>query len=298
MTKRSYSLTILVPCYNESKSLMVLLPKLVKFCEDNKIYLLIVNDGSIDNSLKIINSYISESKLSNVISHHNNLGYGAALKTGIHNAQTDYIVTFDADGQHSIRDILRLHKHLISTNSDLVIGTRKANEKNLYRSFGKWIIRRLTSLLIGLDVKDLNSGIKIYKKDTLVPMLQFVPNNMAFSDLIVIIFFTERKVISELDVSINKRIAGQSSINIKVFFETISAIFNAVIFFKPMRVFSAISLILFLGGLFWGSYIFSFGGGLSIGAFLLITLSALSIFFGVLASQISNLWRAVNERTK
>ncbi len=69
-----------------------------------------------------------------VLEHSLNKGYGAALKTGLSQAQTQYVLSFDADGQHNVADIPRLLEATKSQNADLVIGSRKTESSSFRRS--------------------------------------------------------------------------------------------------------------------------------------------------------------------
>ena len=82
------TLSILIPVYNEEKALPSVLPEIISFVNENDFNLVLVNDGSKDNSLGIMNEIcIGESKCS-VVNHKVNKGYGGAIKSGVNAAQT------------------------------------------------------------------------------------------------------------------------------------------------------------------------------------------------------------------
>lgn len=84
-------LTLVIPCYNEENNIPSVLPAVIDYCEKNDACLIVVNDGSSDRSLELLNGFRSP-KL-RVISHKRNRGYGGALKTGIASAETPYVIT-------------------------------------------------------------------------------------------------------------------------------------------------------------------------------------------------------------
>ncbi|MDY7037276.1 MAG: glycosyltransferase family 2 protein [Thermodesulfobacteriota bacterium] len=101
--KNSNVLTLIVPSYNEASVLPKLLPDLIAYCEDKKWKIILVNDGSTDETSSILNNYPNTDNFK-VIHHRLNRGYGAAIKSGISEADTKYIVTIDSDGQHYLEE--------------------------------------------------------------------------------------------------------------------------------------------------------------------------------------------------
>ncbi len=104
-------LTIVIPAYNEYQALTTFLPELIAYCRDNGCQLIIVNDGSKDQTLELLDRYRPEPFFL-AINHKLNRGYGGALKSGIQAAQTELVITIDADGQHRLEDVTRLYQAL------------------------------------------------------------------------------------------------------------------------------------------------------------------------------------------
>ena len=159
-------LSVVVPIYNEAASLSGVLKELVPYCREHKWKLILVDDGSTDNTPAILKEYEEHPDI-NIIHHKVNRGYGGALKTGILQADTPYVVTMDADGQHELRDIEKMLGFCLEKDADLVVGNRgKQGSSGLYRSIGKWMIRKFAALLMPVHISDLNSGLS-YIKPTL-----------------------------------------------------------------------------------------------------------------------------------
>ena len=155
-------LTVVILAYNEEKSLQVLLPDLIEFCSGHDFQLVIVNDGSKDGTESILSQY-RDSACFSFFTHKVNRGYGGAIKTGIANTHTKYVITIDADGQHDLSDVLALHQHIEESNADMIVGSRMAHkDASLYRSIGKNLIRWFAKMLMPIHIEDINSGIKIY----------------------------------------------------------------------------------------------------------------------------------------
>lgn len=289
LENKTKELTIVIPCYNEAENLKILLPKLITFCKENDFQLIIVNDGSHDESEEVLMQYINYENVT-IIKHKINRGYGAAIKSGIEEVQTKFLITIDGDGQHELDDIKKLYDLIKEKDADMVIGSRKNFKPySLYRHFGKFVIRNFAKILMPLKIYDINSGMKIYNTELAKKYIKLCPNSMSYSDIITLVYINQKNLVLEIPIRVNKRIKGESTISTKTAFETILALFNILMIFNPLRIFLPLSLILLLLGLSWGLPIIIMGRGLSVGA-LLAVLSALALFLlGLVAEQLASL---------
>ncbi len=284
---RKNTLTVVIPVYNEEDSLQLFLPELISLCQKNQWDLLVVDDGSTDASLKILTEYENQKNVK-LIHHKVNRGYGGALKSGIANSTTTHIVTVDGDGQHCLSDIDPVFNFALATDADLVIGNRGRNKfASPYREFGKWIIRSFTKILMPLPIRDLNSGLKLYRTDLAKRYSAICPNSMAFSDVITLTFISQRNLVLEHPITILERKRGKSTIRIHTALDTVMEIINIALMFNPLRVFLPISLTCVLFGIGWGMPILLSGHGVSIGSMLAIVIGLLFFALGLLASQLA-----------
>lgn len=290
---QSLSLSLIMPVYNEEKSLAQFLPNVVAFCQQKNFQLIIVNDGSTDQSYQLIDDYKNESFVK-IIHSKMNGGYGAAIKKGIRAAETDYVVTLDADGQHSLTDIEKLFQKARLTDADMIVGDR-GKSSGYYRSVGKWILHRIAGLLMPLHIKDINSGMKLYHTGLAKKYISICPNTMAFSDIIMLAFVYNRNRVIEEPITIQPRISGKSTINTMTAVDTLKEIINIVVLFNPMRIFFPLGLFSIFISLIWAIPIFIKGNGLSVGALLGVMIGIVSLFFGLLAEQISAFRKATLE---
>jgi glycosyltransferase involved in cell wall biosynthesis len=287
MSMKKNLLSVVVPIYNEEESLPQSLPSLIEYCQDQKWTLVLVNDGSTDGTKSILEEYEPIPGV-DVFQHGINHGYGGALKTGISKVTTEYIATMDADGQHNPEDVLALLQLATNKQADLVVGSRPpAFLSNSFRSTGKWLIRRFARFLMPLPIKDLNSGFKLYRTDLVQKYIELCPDSMAFSDIITLVFINQRHLVLEHPISISKRIAGKSTINIYTAFDTLINILNIAMMFNPLRVFLPLSFLFVLLGMGWGLPFILMGRGLSVGAVLAIFTGLLFFVIGLIAQQLS-----------
>lgn len=267
----------------------MVVPNLMQFAEKNGLKVIIVNDGSKDGSKYVLENFAGQYGQLNVIHHKVNRGYGGAIKTGIAAADTDLVITIDADGQHNLDDVLVMRDTLVNSEADMLIGARGKGGSSLFRNTGKWLIRIISRILIPNKISDLNSGIKVYRRELAMKYIALCPDGMAYSDVIALIFINQRHLVTETKVSVSKRVAGSSTIGIGTAFDTLREILNILMLFNPMRLLFPIAVLLVLVSIAWEIPIFLRGDGISVGAMLGIVLGFLCFVIGLLAEQLSKI---------
>ncbi|MFC1665995.1 glycosyltransferase family 2 protein [Pseudomonadota bacterium] len=279
-------LTIIVPAYNEEASLPALLEDILPYCQRQRYKLIIVNDGSSDNSKQLLDDIPHKDWLT-IIHHKVNKGYGGAIKSAIVAADTPYLMTIDADGQHSIDDIERLYSYLTRTDADMVIGRRASGQDTTYRRIGKILIRGIAKMLMPIHIEDLNSGMKVYRSDFAKKYISLCPDSMAYSDIITLIFINQKHLVLEQDITVKHRKAGSSTINSRTALDTVLEILNIVILFNPNRIFFPLAVIFTVVGVAWGLPFLFRGEGVQASTVLLVISGLLFFLMGLLAEQLS-----------
>lgn len=166
MSNSKDDIYIVVPAYNEEKTVS----QIIEGIAEEGYNVVLVNDGSKDNTLNLVIE--SKRKYPDkifVISHMINRGLGAALKTGMTvalNKGAEYILTFDADGQHEIGDIAKVVKPLQDGEADACIGARPLKDMPLSKSFANGVMNFLTLIFYGCNVQDSQSGLRGFTADT------------------------------------------------------------------------------------------------------------------------------------
>jgi len=280
-------LSIVIPAYNEAENLKIILPDLIDFVRKHNWQLIITNDGSKDNTKEILESFKQNDELT-IVHHKLNKGYGAAIKSGIEACDTEYLITIDADGQHQNEDVEKLFLRIKELDADMIVGSRKGSkDASRMRSIGKSIIRFTAKLLLKVPIHDINSGMKIYRTELAKQYLYLTPNNMPFSDVITLIFISNRHLVLEEPIRIKERLKGESKIGIQTAFETIKEIVNIIFLFNPLKIFLPISIFIFIISMAWGIPIIMKGQGVSVGAVLGILSSLIFFFLGLIAEQLT-----------
>jgi glycosyltransferase involved in cell wall biosynthesis len=282
-------LSIVIPIYNEAENLPQLLDQWIAFCKQNNFELVLVNDGSKDGTREILEK-LPAAAFIKVLHHKVNRGYGGAIKTGIINAETSFVVTIDADGQHELSSIIDLLLKLEANDADMVIGSRgKSNRAFTFRNTGKALIRGVSRMLIPNKITDLNSGMKLYRTDLAKRYIKACPDSMAFSDVIALTFISEGALVIEHPITIKPRLGGKSTINLHSAVDTVQEIINMVMFFNPLRIFTPLAVIFFLAGLAWGLPFMIQDRGLSVGTLFAFIVSIICLLLGLVAEQLSQI---------
>lgn len=285
--KVNTELTIIIPAYNEAENLKIILPDLIEFAHAQNWKIIITNDGSKDETKKILSVH-ETSDLLTVVHHKLNKGYGAAIKTAIQICETEYLITIDADGQHRMEDVEKLFQLIKTSDADMIVGSRKGTkEASRMRAIGKPLIRFTASIMMSVPIYDINSGMKIYRTELAKQYLHLTPNNMPYSDIITLIFIGNRHLVLEEPISIKERIHGESTIGIQTAFETIMEIINIIFLFNPMKIFLPASLLTFLMSIAWAIPIILQGNGISTGSLLGLISAIIFFFLGLIAEQLT-----------
>jgi len=280
-------LTVVVPVYNEEQALPSFASCLIELCRSKGWRTIFVNDGSGDRTGEILD-HLSVSQEVSVVHHKVNRGYGGALKTGISHVTTPFLVTMDGDGQHSPHDVERILQFAIESDADMVVGRRdERGASGAYRTFGKFLIRSFTRILMPLPITDLNSGFKFYRTEFAKRYMTVCPDSMAFSDVITLVFLSEHNLVLEYPIQVSPRNSGQSMINTFTAFETLIQVLNIALMFNPLKLFLPISALCILAGFGWGIPFVLLGRGVSVGAMLAIVSGLIFFVLGLIASQLS-----------
>lgn len=288
-------LSIIVPVYNEGKSIGLTIEKLKKelYGSDLDFEIIVVNDASTDETKNILET-IEEIK---TINHHQNKGYGASLKTGIANAQFNNLLFFDADGQHKSEYIKEMIKYI--DEFDLISGTRVGYKGPIIRQPGKRLLLWLANYLAQQKIPDLNCGLRIIKKDKISKFLHLLCNGLSFSTTTLLLFATEGHTIKYIPITINKRIDGKSTVKPRHALDTLIFILRIVLVSEPLRIFLPITglLIIFAIISFVSDMIYSYNTNIhiSITTLFLSVSSILIFFFGLLADQLAAIRREIKK---
>jgi len=200
---------IVIPAYNEEETIAEVVRELA--AENLGVDILVVNDGSSDGTGLILRDLPAIT-----VSHPINLGYGAAVQTGMLYAVRegyDYLALMDADGQH-VPSQVRLLFDELGKGWDMVIGSRFAGDADVYRVpfFRRTGIRFFSFLaraLGGIRIRDVTSGFQAMRRDVFVFLSREYPVHSPDAEVIVMLGRKRFKV-TEVATSVRERQGGTS----------------------------------------------------------------------------------------
>ncbi len=167
---KKLDISVIVPLYNEEESLPELVAWIKKVMSENNFSyeIIMIDDGSKDNSWAVIEELKQKESAIKGIKFMRNYGKSAALFCGFEEAQGDVVITMDADLQDSPDEIPELYRMIVEDGFDLVSGWKKKRHdpvfsKNIPSKLYNWTVRRMT----GIKLHDMNCGLKSYRKNVI-----------------------------------------------------------------------------------------------------------------------------------
>jgi len=203
-----FKFIILIPSYNEEKSLLKILKKIKNF----KIQ--IIDDNSSDNTYEIIKNF----KDVKIFKNKKNIGYEQSLIKGfdlLRNSDFNYVITMDADGEHSTSNLKKLVEFCKKYNPDLVIGNRY--RKNRFLELALSYLFKLR-----FNILDPLSGFKVYKLNKLNFILKKNKIKKYFLVDLLINFIKLKMIIKTVNIKTNLRpkrnskVGGFFHVNLKI----------------------------------------------------------------------------------
>ena len=245
-------LSIVIPLYNEEESLPELCGWIQRVADKHNITceIVMVDDGSSDNSWNVIERLAVENPNIKGIKFRRNYGKSAALNVGFEAVQGDVVITMDADLQDSPDEIPELFRMIKEGGFDMVSGWKKVRHdpsltKNIPSKFYNW----MTSKMSGVKLHDHNCGLKAYRKNVVKSievygeMHRYIP---------VIAKWAGFKKIGEKVVEHRKRKYGVTKFGINRFvngpLDLMSIMFVSKFGKRPMHLFGSLGFVLFLIG--------------------------------------------------
>jgi glycosyltransferase involved in cell wall biosynthesis len=253
------NISIVIPLYNEDESLRELCNWIARVVNEKQYTyeVLLIDDGSNDNSWKEVEKLSTENKNIKGIRLRRNYGKSAALNVGFEEAKGDVVITMDADMQDSPDEIPELYRMITESNYDLVSGWKKKRHdpisKTVPSKFFNWTTRKMSGIK---NLHDFNCGLKAYRNevvknvDVYGEMHRYIP---------VLAKWAGFSRISEKVVEHRPRKYGVTKFGwerfVNGFLDLLSIMFVSRFGKRPMHLFGLIGSIMFVIGFGFAAYL-------------------------------------------
>jgi len=165
----SYTLSVIIPCYNEKNTIANLLQQVKQSPISGKLQIIVVNDGSTDGVKELLDNELKP-QIDILIHHSKNQGKGAAITTGIKNATGDYLIIQDADLEYNPQEYPKLLEPLLDKKADVVYGSRFIGGQShrvlyFWHSLGNRFLTLLSNMFTNLNLTDMETCYKVFKTE-------------------------------------------------------------------------------------------------------------------------------------
>lgn len=237
-------LAVVIPAHNEEHAIKPTIERVrnVLGAMPLRWDVVLVDDGSADGTRAV-----AESVGVAVIASPVNRGYGWALKRGIAATRSEFVAILDADGTYPPEALPKLLE--LARSADMSVGDRSATINNVpwVRRPAKWVLSKLANFLARQKIPDLNSGLRVFRRQSLERFIALLPDGFSFTSTITLCMMCSYMHVVYMPIDYGKRI-GHSKIRPVDFLNFILLVLRIVVLFQPLRVFMPLGAVLFALG--------------------------------------------------
>jgi glycosyltransferase involved in cell wall biosynthesis len=236
-------ISVVIPSLNEERAIaetVQLIREVLIKAQIAPAEIIVVDDGSTDATAER-----AAAAGAKVIHHPMNAGYGRALKAGIARATYDTIVITDADGTYPIHTIPELFDRY-TKGFDMVVGARSGvnYRGSLLKMPLRWILRRLVEFTASRSVPDINSGLRLFSKSTVMGYFDNLCDTFSFTTSLTLAYLMTGRFVTYVSIPYAERI-GESKVRLfRDSVRTFQYILEAAVFYNPLRIFLLFAAIL------------------------------------------------------
>jgi glycosyltransferase involved in cell wall biosynthesis len=276
-------LSVVIPAFNEESAVERVVREVTDVCVAANIRceVLVIDDGSSDGT-----ALAAKRAGARVIQHRTNRGYGASLKTGISAASFEIVAITDADGTYPARYLPELFDAL--ERSDMVVGSRTGENVNIpmLRLPAKWVLRQMANYVAGTRIPDLNSGMRVFRRDVALQYFHLLPDRFSFTTTITIALHCDAYIVTYIPIDYLKR-SGKSKIVPWDAGNFAILILRMAMFFRPLRVFLPLALVCIVYGVTKMSVDLTHDPNISASAILALMSALLIVLIGMLGDAVA-----------
>jgi len=282
-------ITILIPCYNEEEAIGAVIDQVDKVMRgtEHEYEILIVDDVFTDQTVARVEGKMGANSRVRLVKRSMNGGSGASRKTGLRAAKGEIVVMLDGDGTYDPETIPGMLEYF--PEYDQVNGARTSEEGTykVLRFSAKWLIRKLAIYLSGYRIPDLNTGLKAFKKDIMLKYLWVIPDGFSCVTTMTLAFLTNGYNVKYVPTRYFKRVGKSKFHPLKDTAKYLNTVVRMVVYFKPLKFFVPLSLLLLLITILSAIYTFTYIDQKIHASQVILAVSALQILvFGFIADLI------------
>tara|TARA_A100001011_G_scaffold400095_1_gene512303 strand:+ start:1205 stop:2092 length:888 start_codon:yes stop_codon:yes gene_type:complete len=250
--------TVVIPAFNEELSLkndnfIDILQTEIDKSKLGDCEIIIVNDGSTDETLKILNENYKSDKIK-ILDNYINKGYGSSIKRAIMESKFDVIAIVDIDGQYPAKDVVEAIKkyfHHKVHNIDMIIARRTGPNYSgsIIKSFLRFVLQYMVEWTTGTKIPDINSGLRVFSKETIIPFFPRLSNHFSFTTTSTLTYLLTNKSIVYFPLVYSDRKGENNITKVRTFRDTLrifQQIIETTLYYNPFKFFLLLSVILFL----------------------------------------------------
>jgi polyisoprenyl-phosphate glycosyltransferase len=241
--------TIILPCYNEEGHVVAEVERIARAMDDSgySYELLAIDDGSTDQTLAKLHEAAPRFPQLEVVPMPRNGGSGVVRRIGTQRARGEIVAWTDADMTYPNERIPELVRVLEKDPMvDQVVGARTSEQGTykLLRVPAKWLIRKFAERLSGRRIPDLNSGMRVFRREVALPYLRLLPPGFSCVTTITLAFLSNNHEIQYVPIEYAQR-AGRSKFKfVSDAYKYILQILRMIMYFNPLKVLMPLALTL------------------------------------------------------
>lgn len=230
-------ISIIIPCYNEAETIKSTIDDITGGLENLQINfeIIVVDDASLDRTTRILKQI--KNRTIRVVTNPYRIGYGASIKIGIRTSKFSWIGICDGDGTYPVKKFPDFLKY--TPEYDMVVGERTGKNSSVpfVRRSVKRFLNKFSSFVVKTKIKDVNSGMRIFKKEAALKYWNLLPDGFSLTTTMTLSMIMDNHRIKNLEIEYLKR-KGKSKINpLKDTYDFFLLIMKIAMMYNPLRVF-------------------------------------------------------------
>ena len=237
---RAPGVSVVIPALNEAGAIELTVLAVRRMFDAAGIApaeIIVVDDGSSDDT-----GALARAAGATVVRHPHNIGYGRALKDGILAARHATIVITDADGTYPIERIPAMLT-AYAEGFDMVVGARTGSHYrgNVLKAPLRSILKFLVEYTAGRRIPDINSGLRLFDRQTVIPYFPHLCNTFSFTTSLTLAYMMTGRYVAYLPIAYHERIGNSKVRLLRESLRTLQYIVQAIIYYNPIKIFVLLS---------------------------------------------------------